>query len=171
MPGDVLRLRQATQNISEFQKAENYSTSVGARLYLWDMAWKSVRHSPLIGIGGRERLHRIKHAGDGQSEADLTNLNAVRNLGHVHNQYLHSAWDGGAIGLGAFLILLLGMLIATRQLSRIDAVAAWQLGGILFMHATSNLTNVNFAHNYYALALSLAVVIPILCARNDRASP
>lgn len=171
MPGDVLRIRQAVQNITEFQTKENYNTSVGARLYLWEMASSGIMQSPLIGIGGTERIHRIKHAGDGKSEAELANLSEVRALGHVHNQYLHSAWDGGIIGLGAFLALLAGMFIATRQLSRIDAVAAWQLGGILFMHATSNLTNVNFAHNYYALALSLAVVIPILCARNHRTSP
>lgn len=171
MPGDVLRIRQAVQNIAEFQTKENYNTSVGARLYLWEMASKGIQQSPLIGIGGTERLHRIKHAGDGKSEAELANLSEVRTLGHVHNQYLHSAWDGGMIGLGAFIVLLAGILIATRQLSRIDAVAAWQLGGILFMHATSNMTNVNFAHNYYALALSLAAVIPILCARSDRASP
>lgn len=171
VPGDALRMRQAVQNITEFQTKENYNTSVGARLYLWEMAWKGIQQSPLIGIGGTERLHRIKHAGDGKFEAELANLSEVRALGHVHNQYLHSAWDGGMIGLGAFLVLLVGMFIATRQLTRIDAVAAWQLAGILFMHATSNVTNVNFAHNYYALALSLAVVIPILCARNEPSSP
>lgn len=163
-PGDILRMRQAAQDITEFQTAGNYNTSVGARLYLWEMAWKGIQQSPWIGIGGTERLRRIKHAGDAESRENLTKFSEVHSLGHVHNQYLHSAWDGGMIGLAAFLALLIGMAIATRQLTRIDSGAAWQLGGVLFMHATSNLTNVNLAHNYYALALSLAVVVPLLCA-------
>lgn len=166
-PGDVLRMRPAVQNITEFRTAENYNTSVGARLYLWEIAWKGIQQSPWIGIGGADRLQRIKHAGDGESKENLTKFSAVHTLGHVHNQYLHSAWDSGMIGLAAFLALLAGMAIATRRLARIDTVAAWQLGGVLFMHATSNLTNVNFAHNYYALALSLAAVIPLLGARNE----
>ncbi len=165
-PGDALRMRQAAQNITEFQATGNYNTSVGARLYLWEMAWKGIQQAPLIGIGGSERLRRIKHAGDGEPQESLTKFNEIHSLGHVHNQYLHSAWDGGIIGLGAFVVLLAGLAIATRRLAHIDTVAAWQLGGVLFMHATSNLTNVNFAHNYYALALSLAVVIPLLGSRN-----
>jgi O-antigen ligase len=162
-PGDVLRMRQAAQDITQFRTAENYNTSIGARLYLWEMAWKGIQQSPWIGIGGTERLRRIKQAGDGESE-NPTRFSEIHSLGHVHNQYLHSAWDGGVIGLGAFLALLIGMAIAIRRLTPIDPVAGWQLGGVLFMHATSNLTNVNFAHNYYALALSLATVVPLLCA-------
>ena len=168
-PSDVLRMRQAIQDITEFKATENYNTSVGARLYLWEMAWKGIQHSPLIGIGGDERLRQIKHAGEDKSEENLIKFSSIHSLGHVHNQYLHSAWDGGLISLGAFVVLLTGMAIAMRRMRRIDTVAAWQLGGVLFMHATSNLTNVNFAHNYYALGLSLAVVIPLLGARN--ASP
>lgn len=167
VPGDVLRMRQAVQNITDFQSAKNYNTSVGARLYLWGMAWKGIQESPIIGIGGAERLQNIKHAGDDQPGDNSTTFREIRTLGHVHNQYLHSAWDGGMIGLAAFLALLAGMAIATRRLASINTVAAWQLGGVLFMHATASLTNVNFAHNYYALALSLAVVIPLLCAHNE----
>ncbi len=169
-PGDVLRMRQAAQNITEFRTTGNNNTSVGARLYLWEMAWEGIQQSPWIGIGGTERLRRIKHAGDSESTEKLTKFSEVRSLGHVHNQYLHSAWDSGMIGLAAILALMAGMAIATRQLAYIDPVAAWQLGGVLVMHAASSLTNVNFAHNYYALALSLAVVIPLLGARNEPSS-
>lgn len=169
-PGDVLRMRQAVQNIQEFKSTENYNTSGGARLYLWDLAWVGIKQSPWIGVGSVERMRRIQHAGDGSSEAELAKLSEVRQLGHVHNQYLNAALDGGAIGLTALLALLAGMAIATRRLAHIDPVAAWQMGGVLFMHATASLTNVNFLHNYYVMALSLAAAIPLLAARNETPS-
>lgn len=168
-PGDALRIRQVAQEIKEVRASENYNSSTGARLYLWAMAWEGIQQSPWLGIGGAERLRRIQHAGEGESKEEFDKLTNVRELGHVHNQYLHSAWDGGLIELAAILSLLIGMAIAVRRLAPADSVAAWQLGGVLFMHATSNLSNVNFAHNYYAVALSLATVIPLLTARRSTA--
>ncbi len=164
-PGDKLRMHQAVQNIDQFQTAQNYNTSAGVRLYLWDMAWQGIRQSPWIGIGSVERMRRIQHVGDGETAKARLKLSVVRQVGHVHNQYLNAALDGGMIGLAAFLVLLVGMAIATRRLARTDTVAAWQLGGVLFMHATASLTNVNFLHNYYVVALSLAAVVPLLGAR------
>ncbi len=166
-PGDAFRIRQAAQEIKEVQTSENYNSSTGARLYLWAMAWEGIQQSPWLGIGGAERLRRIQHAGEDGSKEEFAKLATVRELGHVHNQYLHSAWDGGLIELAALLSLFIGMAIAVRRLAPVDSVAAWQLGGVLFMHATSNLSNVNFAHNYYAVALSLATVIPLLTARRS----
>lgn len=168
-PGDILRMHQAAQDIKQVQLSENYNTSTGARLYLWEMAWDGIQQSPWIGIGSAERIRRIKHAGEGGTEEQLNKLQGVRVLSHVHNQYLHSALDGGLIGLGAFLSLLIGLLIAVLRLRSVDPIAAWQLSGVLFMHVTSNLTNVNFLHNYYVVALSLAAVLPLLGTRRNSA--
>jgi O-antigen ligase len=41
-------------------------------------------------------------------------------------------------------------------------MAALGMSGILFMHSTSSLTNVNFAHNYYPTILSVAVAVCLL---------
>lgn len=165
-PGDVLRLHQATQDIEEVRDSGNYNSSIGARIYLWRMAIDGIRSSPWIGIGSAERTRRIKHAGKDKQGELAAKLEEVRALGHVHNQYLHAALDGGAIGLASVLTLLLGMALAILHLRRTSMVAAWQLGGVLFMHATASLTNVNFAHNYYATALALAVVMPLLSAQH-----
>lgn len=167
MPGDVLRMHQAVHDISEARTSENYNTSMGARLYLWGMAVEGIRESPWIGIGSIERMRRIKHAGEGESAEVQAKLHEVRSLGHVHNQYLHSALDGGVIGLASFLALLIGMAVAIFHMRRAAPITAWQLGGVLFMHATASLTNVNFAHNYYATALALAVVLPLLTASHN----
>lgn len=167
LPGDILRMHRAVQDIEEAQASENYNTSMGARLYLWGMAVDGIRESPWIGIGSVERMRRIKHAGDGETSEQVAKLQEVRALGHVHNQYLHSALDGGLIGLAAFLASLTGMAIAIFYLRRAAPIAAWQMGGVLFMHATSNLSNVNFAHNYYATGLALAVVLPLLSSAHE----
>jgi hypothetical protein len=43
-------------------------------------------------------------------------------------------------------------------------VASRQVQGVLFIHATASLTNVNLAHNYYAIMLSLSVALILLGA-------
>ena len=36
--------------------------------------------------------------------------------------------------------------------------------GVLFMHATAGLSNVNMAHNFYAIMLSLSVAVILIGA-------
>jgi O-antigen ligase len=164
-PGDLLRIRQAAHDIQQVRSTENFNSSVGARLYLWQMAIDGIQQSPWIGIGSVERLRRIKQAGTGGTDDQIAKLEAVRSLGHVHNEYLHAALDGGLLGLASFLSTLLGMAILIRRLARSAPFAAWQLGGVLCMHMSASLTNVNFAHNYYATALALAVLLPLFVAQ------
>jgi O-antigen ligase len=161
-PADILKLRKTTQEISETRATHNYNTSAGARLYMWNLAWQGFQQSPWIGVGSAERIRRLKQAGE--NDADPNRLAAVRSLGHVHNQYLNAALDGGLLGLASLLTVLGGMALATRRLAQTDKVAAWQMGGVLLMHASASMSNVNSLHNYYMMALSLAAVVPLLGA-------
>lgn len=165
-PKDPLRMHETVNDIQDIRATKNYNSSIGARVYLWELAEQGITQSPWIGIGSIERKYRIEHTADGQPPEELAKYATVRSVGHVHNQYLNSALDGGMIGLASLLALLVGMGMATVRLARIDPVPAWQLGGVLFMHATSGVSNVNFLHNYYVMALSLAVVVPFLYARS-----
>lgn len=169
IPGDILRMQQAVHDIQQVRTAENYNTSIGARLYLWQMAIDGIRQSPWIGIGSAERLRRIRQAGAGGSDDQIAKLEEVHRLGHVHSEYLHAALDGGLPGLASFLTILLGMAILIRRLARSAPVAAWQLGGVLCMHMSASLTNVNLLHNFYATALTLAVLLPLLVAQRSMA--
>lgn len=135
------------------------NSSVGARIYLWKLAASSIAESPLIGIGVTERLRRIK------AEGVRLNAPVLGALGHVHNQYLQSAMDHGVIGLAADLAWLIGLAVTAWRVARRDAMAGWQLCGLLFMHASGSLTNVNFAHNYYGAMLALCVALVLLAAR------
>lgn len=164
LPSDPLRLRAGWNEVVMAKNGGNYDSSMGARVYLWTLAWQSIQESPWIGIGGSERLKRIKIAGSELPVAERERFKAVRNVGHVHNQYLHSAMDGGLVGLASVLAVLAGLGAAAYGLRRTDPVASRQVQGVLFIHATASLTNVNLAHNYYAIMLSLSMALILLGA-------
>jgi|GEM_PF-1999583 len=135
---------------------KRYDTSVGSRLYLWGLAIEDIRQSPWIGVGSENRLDRIQNT-------DMNN-GATRTLTHAHNQYFHSMWSYGIPGLLTILAPLIGLFLMIKHLvthSVAGRVAAWQLAGVAAMHITGSLTNVNLNHNYYVMALSLAVIIPL----------
>ncbi len=163
-----MRVREGWKEVAAAIGEANYNSSMGARLYNWSLGWKSFKESPWIGIGGRERLKRIKSAGSEMPATQSERFLEVRSVGHVHNQYLHAAMDGGLIGLASTLAVLAGLGAAAWRLRRTDDLASRQMQGVLFMHATAGLTNVNMAHNYYAVMLSLSVAV-ILAGAGARA--
>ena len=55
-----------------------------------------------------------------------------------------------------------GLFYMVMRLRKDQPMAALGMSGILFMHSTSSLTNVNFAHNYYPTMLSVAVAVCLL---------
>ena len=164
LPRDPLRLREGWTEVAGAMRDGNYNTSMGARLYNWSLGWESFKESPWVGIGGRERLKRIKSAGMDLPPDQRARFQEVRNVGHVHNQYLHAAMDGGLIGLASTLTVLAGLGASAWRLRRVDPVASRQMQGVLFMHATAGLSNVNMAHNFYAIMLSLSVAVILIGA-------
>jgi O-antigen ligase len=170
LPSDPLRLRLGWNEVVKAQQEGHYNSSMGARMYSWSLSWRSFRDSPWIGLGGKERLRRLKEAGAELPDPQRGQLTLVRKLGHVHNQYLHSAMDGGLIGLASTLAVLAGLGFAAFRLRRADPVASRQMQGVLFIHASAGLTNVNMAHNYYAVMLSVSVAV-ILASAGARSGP
>ncbi len=164
VPSDPLRLRQAWSETQAALTNSDYNTSLGARVYLFELAAKGFMESPLIGIGAHERLQRIQTAGLELPPAVSDNMRHVRELGHAHNQYLHNAMDGGLLGLSGLLALIVGMGLAAWRLMRSDRVAGLQMQGLMWMHAAAGLSNVNLAHNYYALMLSLSIAVVLVPA-------
>jgi O-antigen ligase len=162
---DPLRLRLAAREAQEALNTGNYNTSVGARVYLLSLGWKTFLSSPWVGVGANQRLSLIKNAGAGGPPSSIAALEVVRSVGHAHNAYMHHAMDGGLLGLGGFLAILIGLVMAGIILYRIQPVLGLQMFGIAFMHATSNLSNVNLAHNYYALTLALGSTAVLIQAR------
>ena len=73
------------------------------------------------------------------------------------------------LGLLSLVVLMIGLGLAAKTLWVPHPVAAKALVGILFMHFTAGLSNVNMAHNYYGALLSLSVGLALLLAASEDA--
>jgi O-antigen ligase len=147
------RIQSAANEISsmDFTKESTINTSIGSRLYMWVQAAKEIPDHLLMGVGREVRMESIQRWGD---EA---NSPIVKNLGHLHNNYVHELFDQGLFGLASFFSYSAGLLYMAMRLRKDQPMAFLSVAGILFMHSTSSLTNVNFAHNYYPTMFSVAV--------------
>lgn len=163
-PGDPLRLQLAATEVKQAWAGGGYNTSLGARVYLYRMAWEGAREAPLTGVGPEQRLRLIREAGLDRPDDERARLQHVRELGHVHNQYLHHALDGGLPALAGFGALLLGLAWGAWCLRREHPLASRQWAGVWWVTATAALSNVNLAHNFHVLTLALGVGVPLLMA-------
>jgi len=152
------RIQLAVEEFSSMDsaKAASMNTSVGVRLYLWKRAVEEVPDHIVMGVGREARMASIQRWG---AEANST---TAQSLGHLHNNYVEDLFDQGLVGLGSFMSFLAGLFYMAMRLRKAQPMAALGMSGILFMHSTSSLTNVNFAHNYYPTMLSVAVAVCLL---------
>ena len=164
LPSDPLRIREGWNDWTASRHAQSQNTSLGARFALYELALNTIAESPWVGIGGNERLRRIHTLGQNLPEQEAQKLAHARAQGHVHNSYLHSAMDGGIISLVGFLASIGGLLYAAKAWGHRQPVARRQILGLAFVHASTSLSNVNLAHNYYAVMLSLCAMLVVIQA-------
>ena len=165
LASDPLRLRAAWTEVNTARATGNFNSSVGARYYLLELGWQNFSDSPWLGVGAGQRKALIHAAGIHEPPDQARLTEHVRELKHVHNAYLHHAMDGGVVSLAGFVLTIGGLIAAGWRFRKKRPVAAWQLWGIAFVHATTNLSSVNLAHNYYAVMLALSSAIVLIQAR------
>jgi O-antigen ligase len=167
MPSDPLRIREGWNDWNASRHSESQNTSLGALLVLYELAVNTIAASPWVGIGSHERLNRIHTLGQNLPPEEATKLSHAREQGHVHNGYLHHAMDGGIVSLIGFLASIGGLIYAARAWRHSNPMAQRQMLGLAFVHATTSLSNVNLAHNYYVVMLSMCVMLVIIQASAD----
>jgi len=146
--------------VSSQSTAHGANSSVGARLYMWQNSLAAIEESPWVGHGREGRIGLLREW------ADAAQSDFVKQLGHVHNEYLHQMVDHGLWGLSSQLVVLAGLLFISWQLLRHRfTLAAFSLAGMVFVHMTSSLSNVNFAHNYYTASFSFFVGLSLWLSR------
>lgn len=150
--------------VSSQSTAQGANSSVGARIFMWQKSLVAIYESPWMGHGHDTRKGFIQQWGiEAQS-------NEIKRLGHVHNEYLHQWIDHGLWGLTSQVLLLVGLVFMAFKLHQKNHhTAAWSLAGMAFMHMTSSLTNVNFAHNYYTASLSFFIGMSLWLSRLETA--
>jgi O-antigen ligase len=156
------RVEEATAEFAMYMKGEDaaVNNSVGARLHMWELSIPVIRNNLLWGIGKDGRLAQINLWGK------QIKSSAIKDLGHLHNEYLQTLLESGIFGLGSFLSYAAGMLWSAKRLWQGNLkVSATALVSINAMHSLAELTNMNFAHNYYPTLLSVSVAITLLFAQ------
>lgn len=157
-PGDPLRLHEVGSDLTLALRNDNPNTPVGSRLEMWQLALDGVWQSPWLGHGISGREASLQHLASAHDPMIWGNLR------HFHNEYLNAWYDHGLLGLGAVVLTWLGIAGAAHTLRHHHPLASQQLWGLAVMHGVAGLTNVNTAHNLYALTLSLAVAAALLHA-------
>ncbi len=154
-------IQQASNEISVSQQSaeKGANSSVGARIYLWRQSWAAIQESPWIGFGHDGRKEKLAQW------AEMAHSTTIKGLGHVHNEYLNQWLDHGLLGLLSQLCYIFGLIwLSWKLLKTHHAAPALALAGVCFVHASSSLSNVNFAHNQYTATLSLLIGISLWMA-------
>jgi O-antigen ligase len=133
------------------------NSSTGARLVLWKAGLQAFQENWFMGhgfTGAKEVIKAAAHQSDSQT---------VSQLGHFHNDYIHTAVEFGLLGLLSFLTYGVGMAWCAWLLYKAShKTAATGLVAVLLMHMSASMSNMNFAHNFYPTILSFGVTLLLL---------
>lgn len=100
------RMLQAKSDITLF-KAENYSTSLGYRLAIWDVGLHGIAEHPFFGHGtgmAASYFDKTRETYKGGLYSDLSRIVPITY--HYHNDWIEIGMHLGAIGLIAYAFLL-----------------------------------------------------------------
>lgn len=165
-PHDALRIQEfwLQWTAAHQHLEEGANSSVGARLFLWQKAWTAIQVHPLLGYGVESSLLQIENWGRSiQSEE-------VMRLGHLHNEFLEAWMTHGVLGLLSSLTWPLGLAWMVWYLRKSHPQTSLMLAGILWMHVSASLSNVNLAHNYYGTVLALCIGLALWLGQHESPS-
>lgn len=100
------RLNRANKEIHAYIINKNECSSVGARLGMWEVAWKIFLQNPIIGIGPSNYHKDAQKIARADKHAKM-----VGQYSHPHNEYLNVLATRGLIG---FLALILVFLVPAK---------------------------------------------------------
>lgn len=133
--------------------SDGINTSVGARIHMWRAAVKEIAASPLLGHGSNARIAWIHQLGA------VDGSDTIKNVDHLHSDLLTTLFDHGLLGLFSYMSFGISLAWIALREKNINKTLSWILLGVLWMHLTSGLTNMNFGHNYYGVMLALSLFI------------
>jgi O-antigen ligase len=140
-------------------------TSGGVRVALYAAGIESiVDNFSWLGIGPAEAKALIKKTMD---DSGLKNHSYI---GHFHSDALHVGVEFGVMGLVGYVIYSFGMLSVFIMSARFKSGKVLRVGviSLSLIHISTGLTNMNLAHNYYPLMLSLVLALMFLNESEDK---
>jgi len=150
-----LRLSEAKRDWEQVV-AQNYDTSIGARLVMWDAAWEMFKRRPFTGVGPTSYREEL------QGMLDRREIPRIPVFNHAHSDFMHALATGGLISVLAYIGLIAGPLIffgrALRRANndthrRLYAAAGLSTVGSFFCFGLGNtaLSGAAFDSTTYAL--------------------
>jgi O-antigen ligase len=156
---ETLRIKESVNDI-ELIKSNNYQTSIGSRLSMWQSAWSIFREYPILGIGSNKFQHEYaRRIQSGESPQG----DAVYN--QPHNDLFNAASTGGLLKLMAYVFLITAPFMffykkykASQQdvNQRILPIMGMQVMAAFFM---TGLTNSNFDLQIYSTTFAVVVCV------------
>jgi O-antigen ligase len=162
-PQDGLRIQEfmAQWAASSNHLVEGVNSSVGARLFLWQKAWIAIQAQPILGYGAESTVLQIETWGRSIESAE------VMRLGHLHNEFLDAWMTHGVLGLLSCITYGLGLSWMCWTLRKSHPNTTLMLLGILWMHVSASMSNVNLAHNYYGTVLALCIGLALWLGQHE----
>jgi len=159
------RAQTAFRELSQFMYGSGsphvYESSTGIRLAMYSFGLRNALESGLIGIG-----HDAHKALLQDLFRELSVSGPVTKLAHYHNDILNPWVEFGLMGLAGYLVYFLGLVYIAFALRHTNRVASVGFTAVAITHILTGLTNVNFAHNYYPMMLSISVFILIISMKD-----
>lgn len=99
------RIDIAKSDINSFQQNRDYCTSIGGRIFTWEVAYNVFKSDPILGLGTVDHIEYLKKSieDDPQfSQCSIKNL-----IGYYHAQYIELTAQSGLVGLFFLLSLFI----------------------------------------------------------------
>ena len=156
------RIDAALNNVVSWSESGKTNTSAGARLEMWKISYIIIKDNTLIGVG---EDNYAKHQKKIIDKGEVSKF--VGNFSHPHNEYITSLIEQGAIGLLAFILLLLFPLKYLFVSMKLEIFNFHQrqlviVGMFLILHYLFySFTATVFAHQSTALFFAVILVVVI----------
>lgn len=137
-------------------------SSSGIRWTIYKTGVAHLLDRPLTGLGPKKVKQVIREA---LAESGVAQ-DVVLTIGHLHNDFLHPWLEFGLWGIGGYLAYAVGLVVMMGKFARAPSgrIPAVGLLAVLCTHLATGMSNMNFAHNYYPVMLSISVGLILMMA-------
>jgi O-antigen ligase len=125
------------------------------------MAFNEIGKMPLLGHGRKVRIAWVRQL------AATEHSDFLKELAHLHNDALNTLFEHGIFGLASYLSLGAGLAWLALRRVYCNTALRWSLAGMVWMHLTAGLTNMNMGHNYYGVMLALSLSMAWMLATDE----
>lgn len=156
LTGSVIwdRSAQLSADIAQITVEDDYDSSTGRRLLMYDAAWRAILEAPWSGYGLHERMNAVK----AHVPADQRGLVMYS---HPHNGFLAALLDAGVTGLVALGLLLAAPVVIAAKAEH-DETWRIRMAAALILtvgYVATGMTNILFEHDLMDSAFIVLLVL------------